>query len=339
MRSNLWSVVLAGLALCGEVVAAAIPEGLPELAMRDAVEQQAIALYSAGDLAALDAQSDAYLAQGTRTSSGLWVGGLFAGGVESAIVRPKPATPAEWDALEQRMRAWAKQRPQSALAHLMVAEAMTRRAWSIRGGGYAHTVAPEAWAPFRKHLDRARDYLLAREKVASRHPQYYTALVQLANWLALDEAQVRKTFEAGTQRHPGYYPLYFARLEHLMPKWHGGPDEIEAFARAAVEGTRQVEGEGMYARIYWYAAQAGYDDTLFLASYARWDRMRDGFEDVIARYPDQWNLQNYAHFACEAEDADTLRALLPRLEAPIERAWQGRASFAECRRFAGQVDT
>jgi hypothetical protein len=336
----MWLLVcLMAAGACGPAHASGLPDGLPELEMRDAIESQAIRLYAAGDLAGLDAQSEAYLAGATRTSSGLWVSGLFAGGVEVAIVRPKPTTEAGWDELEQRMRSWVKQHPQSPLAHLMVAEAMTRRGWSIRGGGYAHAVSPEAWAPFREHMKRARDYLVSNAEVAARHPQYYAALVQVDTWLGVDDKQVQADFEAGTRHHPGYYPLYFAMLNHLMPKWGGGPREIEAFARAAVEATRATEGESMYARIYWFAAQNGYDDTIFLTSFARWDRMRAGFEDVIARFPDQWNLQNYAHFACEAGDMETLQALLPRLQAPIASAWQGRASFEECRRLAGQIDT
>lgn len=339
MRAVLQGMLLVAVCLFVSVAAAEIPVGLPELEMRSAIEREASEMYAAGDLRALAAQSDAYVSSGARTSSGLWVSGLFLGGVQQAIIDPEPTDSAGWDALERRVKQWAKDAPQSPLAHLMVAETISQRAWSIRGRGFAHTVAPDAWAPFREHLTRARKYLVSKEKVASGHPQYYATLVVFDTVLSLGDAQVRKDFDAGVRRYPNYYPLYFAMLNYLMPKWHGGPGEIETFAKAAVEATRDLEGEGMYARIYWFAAQNGYDDTLFVASFARWDRMRAGFEDVIARYPDQWNLQNYAHFACEAGDAETVAKLLPRLKSPIPQAWQGRASFAECRRLAGQLST
>lgn len=334
----IWNTALAAMCLCGTATAEGLSD-LPELAAREEIERQASALYRAGDFDALDARGDAYVAQGTRTSSGLWVSGLFNGGIESAIGLPKSAPPEAWDERERAIQAWIKRRPQSATAHLALANAMLARAWSIRGGGYARSVKPEAWAPFREHVARARRYLRAHAKVASRDPEYYAMLVTAGNAQGVGAKEIRKDFEAGIKRHPGYYPLYFAMLNHLMPKWHGGPTEIEAFVREAVERTRATEGEGMYARIYWFAAQNGYDDTLFLASYARWDRMRAGFEDVIVRFPDQWNLQNYAHFACEAEDVDTLKALLPRLQTPIPQAWTGRASFDACRRMAGYTQT
>ena len=338
MKTLLQWMLFVMACLFGGAKGAELPAGLPELEMREAIARQASQMYAAGDLRALAAQGDAYVADAARTSSGVWVSGIFAGGLEGAIANPKPSDSAGWDALERRIKDWAKQSPDSPLAHLMVAEVISRRAWSIRGGGYAHTVAPQAWAPFREHLGRARKYLVSKEKIASDHPQYYATLVTLDTALDVGDAQVRKDFDAGVRRYPNYYPLYFAMLNHLMPKWHGGPGEIETFAQAAVNATREVEGDGMYARIYWFAAQNGYRDTLFVASFARWDRMRAGFEDVIARYPDQWNLQNYAHFACEAGDAETVAKLMPRLQAPIPQAWEGRASFAECRRLAGQIE-
>lgn len=339
MKAVLQWLLLAVTCLSLTAEAVEVKGGLPELAMRDAIMREASEIYARGDLGVLAARSDAYVQSRERTSSGLWVSGLFATGVANAIVDPKPTDSAGWDALERRVEDWATASPRSPLAHLMVAEIISRRAWSIRGGGFAHTVAPEAWAPFRGHLARARKYLVSKEKIASGHPEYYTTLVGLDTALNLGDTQVRKDFDAGVRRYPNYYPLYFSMLNHLMPKWHGGPGEIEAFTRAAVDATRALEGEGMYARIYWYAAQDGYDDTLFFASFARWDRMRAGFEDVIARYPDQWNLQNYAHFACQAGDAETVARLLPRLQSPISQAWQGRPSFAECRRLAGQLST
>jgi hypothetical protein len=52
---------------------------------------------------------------------------------------------------------------------------------------------------------------------------------------------------------------------------------------------------------------------------------------VTRRYPDQWNLQNYAHFACQARDVETLRKLLPRIEQPVlADAWSGAMSFPVC---------
>ncbi|PZV16403.1 MAG: hypothetical protein DCF22_05445 [Leptolyngbya sp.] len=41
-----------------------------------------------------------------------------------------------------------------------------------------------------------------------------------------------------------------------------------------------------------------------------WKKISQGFEDIVARYPDAWNLANYARFACLAEDKAKSKALL-----------------------------
>lgn len=93
----------------------------------------------------------------------------------------------------------------------------------------------------------------------------------------------------------------------------------------------------MYARIYWAAAQDQFHENLFAQSSASWDRMRAGFDDVIARYPDQWNLQNYASFACEANDEETLKKLFERIREPsLDEAWRSHERYLACGRRVGK---
>ena len=91
-------------------------------------------------------------------------------------------------------------------------------------------------------------------------------------------------------REPLFYQTYFTALEYLLPKWHGRLREIERFAQGAVERTSQSEGTSLYARIYWVAAQAEFQNQIFSATFTTWPRMRASFEDMHARYPDAWNL-------------------------------------------------
>lgn len=254
-----------------------------------------------------------------------------------AALDPKPVTPEEWDRREKEVLGWAKARPDSTTARLAYAELLSSRAWSIRGGAYARDVPKDAWKPFREHLLRARRYLEAEKRIASRSPSYYAQRIVYAKGLG-DVDEAKAAFDEGMARFPGYYPMYFAMLDFLLPKWHGGPKEIERFARDATRRTQAAEGEGMYARIYWYAAQSDYEDDLFWTSFARWEQMRAGFEDVVSRYPDQWNIQNFAHFACQAEDAETLRGLFDRIMPPIiADAWKGSSSYETCGRMAGRM--
>lgn len=319
------------------------PATLPEPGAYVAVRRESSDLFLAKDYKALDARMAQYVAQNTRTGSGRWASGFFLEGILDGVGEPQDAyddSIAWWDRLEKRVRGWADERPDSALARLTLAQVMVSRAWHIRGSGYASTVPASAWKPFREQLMRAQRYLESESKVASRYPEYYSSKLFIAKALGSDRKAVDAIFEQGTSRFPGYYPLYFSMVDYLLPKWHGDAKQIEAFARDAVTRSRRTDGDGMYARIYWAAAQSQFEDALFRESSVHWKQMRSGFDDVIKRYPDQWNLQNYAHFACQAGDIETLRKLLPRIERPLlDGAWDGAMSFAACSALAAPEKT
>lgn len=331
-------LLLVSLFASGLVHAAQPFSGLPELAAREAITRQAKDLYREGRLQEIDTLSSKYVAQSTRTSSGLWVSGLLLHGLHGALLEAEPESTRDWDQLERETLDWAKTHPDSSVARLMHAEVIVFRGWHIRGGKYASEVAESAWKPFHEQLARAQRYLEEQEPVASQNPDYYVLRLAIAKGLGGGDEQAEAIFDEGTRRFPGYYPIYFEMLDYLLPKWHGSAGQIETFARKAAERTRGIEGNGLYARIYWYAAQGDYEDVLFMASFARWDGMRSGFEDVVSRYPDQWNIQNFAHFACQAGDEETLGKLLERVERPvIAAAWAGSRSFEDCERQAGRT--
>ena len=331
----LWLAMAVGtMGAVGATEPTAIP---PELQMREIFEVQAAQLVRARDFAQIDRLSAQYVAEGARTSSGLWISGIFLGGVERGLTKPKPTTEEGWDQLESLTLGWARSAPGSATARLAHAHVISRRGWAIRGGGYARTVPAEAWAPFHAHIKRARKYLEQEKAVASANPDYYADLISLIQ-SEQGTGNPEPVLKEGMSRYPGYYPMYFAMLNYLLPKWHGDAGSIEKFASAAVEHTAAIEGEGMYARIYWFASQSEYGDDLFYRSFAHWDRMKAGFDDVVQRYPDQWNLQNYAKFACDAQDTQTLAALLERVRKPIiHRAWGNQERFEECEVLAGRI--
>ncbi|MFC5570888.1 hypothetical protein ACFPN1_12535 [Lysobacter yangpyeongensis] len=333
------SWVLAGLCLTvwGQPQASEW-SNLPELEARKFIQARAAEDFRSGRMAEIDARMAQLVRDSTRTSSGLWVSGLYYGGLRSAVITDTPQTDEMLGVLEQRTLEWTRQRPHSAVARVLHAQVIVRRAWRIRGGGYAYTVPDDAWAPFHAGLRRAEAYLEQEKAVAAAVPDYYLALAEIAKALGKPRRDIDALLAECDRRYPGYYPLYFEILNYLLPKWHGDAAEIERFARDAVRRTQAFEGDSMYARIYWFAAQGDFRNDLFWSTNARWDLMKRGFEDVVARYPDQWNYQNYAHFACEADDTRTLTTLMSRFVKPpmLAAAWSGGIGLAECERRAGR---
>lgn len=312
---------------------AAVLMGGPELVVRWAIDQQASELYAARDFEQLDKIYDDYASQSARTASGVWKASVMFIGLRNLVDKKQ-----QYDQNEALLKQWLRDRPGSALAHQLRAQLMLNRAWAIRGGGYAFSVKSENWALFHKKVREARQYLEKNKKVASRNPHYYALMLSIIK-AEQGESDPWPTLEEGISKYPGYYEMYFAMLEYLLPTWHGDASQIEKFANMATERTGAIEGRSMYARIYWYASQTQYGDALFLGSFAQWSKMKTSFEDVVERYPDQWNLQNFANFACLAEDYKTLSALLLRVKEPvIWQAWKSRKHHEQCSRLAGRIN-
>jgi hypothetical protein len=141
--------------------------------------------------------------------------------------------------------------------------------------------------------------------------------------------------EEGLKREPLYYQLYFAAVRFFTPKWGGDPTKIEAFADAAVARTQKDEGFSLYARIYWVASQYQYGSSLFSQTGVVWPKMKRGIHDVLARYPDQWNVNNFAYFACLAGDRDEAKKLIGMIKGPPSvQAWRRQENFSRCAAWA-----
>lgn len=286
---------------------------------------------------ALSDAAHTYAQSKSRTSSGAWKLTLFYQGIRAAIeqrIADKGVGPG-YSELEASAAKWAAQYPRSPAAHITMSIIEYSHAWDIRGAGVASSVDPALWAPYRRHLEAARNTLEAHRDVASVDPEWYNAMIRVANGQGWKRQRFDALMEEALDREPLYYANYFSALVYLLPQWHGSIEQIDLFVRAAVTRTAKWEGRGMYARLYWYAAQREYDNQLFVASLARWYKMREGFEDIVARYPDAWNLSHYAKFACISGDVTTVRMLLPRIEdTPVPQAWDPPELRAQCTSFA-----
>lgn len=296
------------------------------------IQMQAFHRFTLGKYADLQRSIDDALRGETRTSSGLWTLTMIDSGLED-VFQSDPHDEAMWEQHRRHVQAWVDAYPESAAPRLAYAQMLFQHGWRYRGGGFASTVDEADWAPFRKHVRSAAEYLESNKAIASADPRWYEYMAQIA----VNEQWPQDRFDAmideGLKRYPTYYQLYFAAMEYSAPKWGGSAQAIEDFARAAVKRTRKTEGEGMYARIYWYAAQSQYHDALFTQSKIDWEAMKRGIHDVVARYPDAWNLNNFARFACLAGDRAETWALIDRIGDDVDaRVWRGgRQEFEACR--------
>jgi hypothetical protein len=236
---------------------------------------------------------------------------------------------------------WATAHPKSALAHILHAKALVEHGWSYRGQGYARDVPPEAWKDFGEYLRRAADYFRSHADVALTDSYAHLVLLQIGRGLGWAPEQMAAIADDGAKRNPDDLDLYFQTMGTMTPKWGGNAKLLDNYIKQVTEQTRKKYGWGMYARLYWSATDSDYGHRLFEESFADWGNIKQGWEDLLARYPDSPRFLNrYAYMACIAKDGDTFRKLLARLDQRIDSAQWGpnpERSVEGCRRWASEL--
>ena len=214
---------------------------------------------------------------------------------------------------------------------MAAARAHNLLAWAHRGEGFANELSFMQVVRFKFALRKARDLLLRNADVASADPGYYAELLGSSLGAGLSPDKISGFLGEGVSRYPDYDELYFRTIAFSQPKWGGSIHEVAALADFAVANTESQRGYEMYARIYWGAGQAQDGKFFFQSPPASWDKMRQGINELVERYPDQWNINHLALFACVERDRELARRLVARVKEPIlESAWHGRRNYEVC---------
>lgn len=322
------------LVVCGLVLITA-PARAGELEERQDIRRIAAERFMAGEYAEIDRQVAEYIETAARTPSGKWKHTVLFNGV-NWVIGQASTKEKELVAVEEQFLDWARRNPDSTTAHIGYASTLLTHAWYFRGIGPARTVREQDWAPFRAYLKKAREYLMEHAETARTDPHWYTQMFIVTRGEGWPNDKFMDLVSEGLEGNPYFYPIYFSALRSLLPKWGGSLEAIDAFALAAVKYTEEEEGQGMYARIYWSASGMEYGNDLFTRTNVDWSKMSAGIDDVLARFPDQWNINNFLRFACLAEDREKTRELIALAgDVPLEKAWgKTKPTFEDCRAWA-----
>jgi hypothetical protein len=277
---------------------------------------------------------------GRRTATGDPELSIYRRGLARVLKGKRKASEAFFVEMESLTRQWAIEHPRSPLAHALHAEAILTRAWFHRGGGYSNTVSPLAWEEFQKHVRRAAEYLGVSADVVFSDSSGHLVALNVGRASGWGEAQLRAVAEAGLKKRPDDDDLYAAVLTGLLPKWGGSARTVDQYIEHVVAQTKAERGMAMYARLYELASQEQFKQALFEESGVRWPQMKQGFEDLLARYPDPANLNRYAYFACMAQDRPKATDLLAEIGDKVDAdRWgeTGLRSYEGCKRWIEQL--
>ena len=318
-----------------------LPEPRSEMLEREALKQSVHALFDRNDFAALERLAGDFRNSGARTPSGIWKLTVFYTAFHDISASIGATDDRGWQRFSAKLADWQGQFAEKPTALVVQGIALKSFAWSLRPRWIVLEASTGAATKFQAALNNARDMLDHAKSTASADPHYYVLRADLATALGEAPDQVMALTDEGRAKFPDYFALDFSGLDYFGAGDGAaapGPIEamrVEAFASTAASKTGADGGAARYARLYWHAYQAFYGNDLFRKSRVDWPRMRTGLGDIALRYPDAWNVNNFAYFACLAGDRGTARRLIASIAGrpPLE-VWQSRAIFAGCRRWA-----
>lgn len=281
-----------------------------------------------GDFKKIETLYADYLRNRTRTTSGLWMVEAFQRAFSNSFQYSSEADSAKVIA------AWEKAVPDSTLLPVVKALRGQRLAWNARGGAYASRTPQEAHQLFREHLEKAAQALKDSEATGKESPLWYWTALIVAGSSGVPTEAFDALFEEAVTRFPTYQTLYYTRVNYLLPQWGGTFDQVDAFVAKSVERTAAGQGASFYAWIYVDVAKK-VDGDYLKETAATWPKMKQGFDDMLSRYPDPYNKLIFSAYACQARDREVTARLLTELgeNASMNNILPGVTTEA-CRRFA-----
>ena len=240
-------------------------------------------------------------------------------------------SPEAWSHHSLLLDEWNKAYPHSSAAKIARANFMREFAWYARGLGYSNTVSDAQYKLFAQRTQTAHAMFEEIRKSSADDPAWIAGLLAIALVERWSSDRFNALHDEGVRRFPYYMPIYFLKGAYLSPRWGGTHSSFTKYVNETVQATSSTMGESMYARLNW----SSWSPDMFQSGQSDWPRMREGFLRITRDFPDQWNINHFAKFACMAGDADTLRSQIGKITpTPIREAWGDMQFFDRCKELA-----
>jgi len=310
-----------------------------EMDEREEIHQSVAQLFRDGDFGALEEMAELYRSQELRTSAGAWkIAEFYTGISKVALDFPKDDID-KWTRAAESIDRWIEAYSHSPTPYVAKGAALMNRGWKYRGEGWSSTVEPGDALSYQMHAYFAAGFLIDNYDIASQDPHWYYLVVDSLRAFGADKKEVLEFAGEGFDRYRNYDPLYFEMAGYLSPKWRGSREELEAFAQEAVKQTYADRGSELYARIYWAAGTGGNGKYMMYTAPTDWELILKSMDEVLERYPAQWNIQKFAFFTCYKYDAKAATKYMDMTEYPIVvDAWITVESFIRCKTYLNRLN-
>ena len=171
--------------------------------------------------------------------------------------------------------------PDDPYAISLAAHALAMAGYAFRGFDWAKNVSQEGWTQLARYgqgaqevLDKARPH--CADNWLFRRTAWQVAFVQQVDRPTLDAR-----FHETAADDPYDIGLWQSRMNQLLPRWFGSPEDLEGCAQDAASMTRAGWGDAGYAMAH--ATSAQFDDLVDTPVDA--ERLMAAFRDWHERFP------------------------------------------------------
>jgi hypothetical protein len=191
-------------------------------------------------------------------------------------------------------------------------------AWAKRGGGYANTVTDEGWKSFANYLDEADICLGHAWELNQSDPRIPVKMITVVLGKEQSRDKMEKWFNRAMQIDPNYYDACSAKLYYLEPKWYGSKEDMLEFGRECVTNHTWGGHIPLILLDAHKSIQRQYVDDSEKSNYWKqpevWSDLKSAFDRFFELNPDAtgW-YHDYAWYAYQAEQWDTLNRIIPKL--------------------------
>jgi len=321
-----------------------------ELQDRDAIRNNASKLFVSRQFSQLNELVLTYQETEEKTSNGVWKLRYVYDGI-SKLTRIKMTT-SKRNQLEELALKYIETYPDSSVGYLIYTDMLINHAWMYKEKPYSYYIRyPKKYHP---QISKAKDTLNHDIKAFSQDPHWYELMLLIAREEKWSRIEFTRFLNQAIKQFPDYLGIYIAAVGYLLPNpfYHdlefelevnrypenkkNHEEEIDRLALNALNDTNNKFRRGMYARIYWYVlSRSSLNKPLFKKSTVNWKQMKTSFKDIIQQYPVQWNINNFARFACLAGDPVTTFKLINQIKGEANMlAWQEQSFFERCKAWA-----
>src|SRR5262249_40917802 len=140
----------------------------------------------------------------------------------------------------KKLGEWRQKMPTSPTPLIVMAKAQIGYAFEARGTGLANTVSEENAKLFASRMVEAKKYLEKAIELGVKDGEAFALMINAAKSLSMPREATEDILKEGMKIDPAYTDIYTEMAQYLMPRWHGNPGDIEAFA---AEILQKVPGE------------------------------------------------------------------------------------------------